>query len=201
MNLSPLHPGVRSRDPAEREAAEAMCAAFDAAYWDSWISPLRDGVLAVPGRPRREVPDMAGSFDLIGFSYYAAATVYADGTTGPYPADARTGPLGYAPWPEGLGIVLRRLADELPGRALLVAALGVGTDDDDWRCQILEESLREVERAVDDGVDVRGTFFWTGVDNYEWLHGFDAPFGLFDRESQAKASARVAARWARAKLT
>lgn len=200
MNLAPLHPGVRSRDPGEREVAGAVCAAFDDAYWRSWIEPLRDGVLAVPGRPRREIPEMAGSFDLIGFSYYSALTVYADATTGPYPADARTGPLGDAPWPEGLGIVLRRLADELPGRDLLVSELGVGTTDDDWRCQVLEDSLREVERAVDDGVPVRGVFFWTGVDNYEWLHGYDAPFGLFDRDRQAKGSAGVAARWARAKL-
>ena len=34
----------------------------------------------------------------------------------PYPSNARVGPLSDAPWPEGHGIVLHRLDEELPGR-------------------------------------------------------------------------------------
>jgi beta-glucosidase len=104
--------------------------------------------------------------------------------------------MGYAPWPEGLGIVLRRLAEELPGRALVVAECGFGTDDDDWRVRLLDESIREVERAIDDGIDVRGFFHWTAVDNYEWAHGYDVRFGLFDRDRTPKGSATLARRWA-----
>ena len=104
--------------------------------------------------------------------------------------------MGYAPWPEGLGIVLRRLADELPGRPLVVAELGFGTDDDEWRTDLLRDSLRQVESAIDDGVDVRGVFHWTGVDNYEWDHGFDVRFGLFDRDRNGKGSAALAKAWA-----
>lgn len=196
LNLSPRYPGVRSRDPGEREAAQQMTASYDAVTWNCWIRALRDGLVDIPGRPQREIPDMAGSFDLVGFSYYSADTVFADGTTGPYPADARVGPLGYAPWSEGLGIVLRRLAEELPGRALLVCEHGVGTTDDEWRTHVLRESLIELERAIDDGVDVRGFFHWTGTDNYEWGHGFEVPFGLFDRDRQAKGSAALAREWA-----
>ena len=152
------------------------------------LRALADGVLAVPGRAPIEIPDMAGAFDYVGFSYYCAQSIYVDGT-GPYPADARVGPMGYAPWAEGLGIVLRRLADELPGRALLVDECGVGTDDDAWRVEVLRDSLIEVERAVADGVDVRGFFHWTGVDNYEWDFGYDVQFGLFDRDRNPKPSA------------
>ena len=76
--------------------------------------------------------------------------------------------MGYAPWSEGLGIVLRRLHDELPGRPLLICEHGVGTDDDEWRSDVLRESLEIVEDAIDDGIDLRGFFHWTGVDNYEW---------------------------------
>ncbi|MEZ5145120.1 MAG: family 1 glycosylhydrolase [Acidimicrobiales bacterium] len=196
MNLSPTYAAVRSREPDERELADANARLFDDVLFSSWIRALRDGILAVPGRTRREVPEMAGSFDHIGFSYYNANSVYADLSTGPYPADGRVGPMGYAPWPEGLGIVLRRLADELPGRSFVVAELGFGTDDDEWRCDLLRDSLVEVERAIDDGVDVRGVFHWTGVDNYEWDHGFDVRFGLFDRDRNAKGSAGLARAWA-----
>jgi beta-glucosidase len=204
MNLSPSFPAVRGRDPAEREAADAMARAFDDVIWGSWVRALRDGVLATPGTVEREVPDMAGSFDLVGFSYYSAQAVYADATTGPYPTDARPTSMGYAPWPEGLGLVLRRLHDELPGRPLLVAECGLGTDagegpgrlDDQARVRYLDDCIGIVSDAIDDGVDVRGFFHWTGVDNYEWSHGYDVQFGLFDRDRAAKASAALAARYA-----
>jgi beta-glucosidase len=196
MNLSPIEAGVRTREPDEREQAQRNAALYDATYWTSWIRAVRDGVIAIPGLPDEEVPDFAGAFDLIGFSYYSALTVHADLTTGPYPADARVGPMGYAPWPEGLGVVLRRLADELPGRPLLVCECGVGTptedDDDAWRADVLRDSVAEVARAIDDGIDVRGFFHWTAVDNYEWAHGYDVAFGLFDRDRNPKGSALLA---------
>ena len=141
FNLSPVHAAWPSGDERERAPAEANARLFDDVIWASWTRAMRDGVLSVPGRAEREVEDMAGSFDLIGFSYYNALAVHADLSTGPFPADARTGPLGYAPWPEGLGVVLRRLDEELPGRPLVVAECGLGTpadaDDDEWRASYL----------------------------------------------------------------
>ena len=50
---------------------------------------------------------------------------------------------------------------------------------------------------IDDGIDVRGFFHWTGVDNYEWDHGHTVDFGLFDRDRHPRGSARLAAEWAR----
>jgi beta-glucosidase len=132
---------------------------------------------------------MVGSFDLIGFSYYCAYGVSGPGGPVPYPTDGRVGPLGYVPWADGLGLTLRRLAEELPGRPLLVAEYGVGTDDDDWRGELLRDGVAEVESAIADGIDVRGLFHWTSVDNYEWLYGYDVPFGLFDRDRAPRPSA------------
>ena len=100
------------------------------------------------------------------------------------PPSARVGPMGYAPWSEGLALVLHRLHEELPGRPLLICEHGVGTDDDEWRCDVLRESLALVERAIADGIDLRGFFHWTGVDNYEWNHGFDVQFGCFSSRSR-----------------
>ncbi|MGZ4693948.1 MAG: family 1 glycosylhydrolase [Acidimicrobiales bacterium] len=193
-DLTPVHPAVRTDNPHERTAADERAHRFDEAAW-CWTRALREGVLQVPGRPAIELPDMAGSFDLIGFSYAFAMTMFTDGV-GPYPADARVGPLGYAPWPEGLGLVLRRLAEELPGRPLVIDECGFGTDDDEWRTSLLRESLEQVEMALDDGLDIRGLFHRTGVDGYEWDEGFDVPFGLFDRDRAPKGSAELARAWA-----
>lgn len=199
MNLSPVR-AVWDEEP-EREAARANAALFDQIIWSSWLRALRDGVLALPGRPERLVEDMAGSFDLIGFSYYQGFGVRADLSTVPHPAGARTGPLGYAPWADGLREVLERLAEELPDRPLVVAECGLGTptdaDDDEWRASYLDECLRITTAAIRDGIDVRGFFHWTAIDNYEWTHGHEVAFGLLDRNRTPKGSAEVARTWAR----
>lgn len=201
MNLSPVYPAVRSREPDERDAAGAMAARFDDLLFTTWIRALRDGILAVPGLPEEMIDELAGAYDLIGFAYDDALSVYADGSVGPYPADARVGPLGAAPWPEGLGVVLRRLHEELPMRPLVVLAASVATPADDplqdeWRAQVLDAELREVARAVADGVDLRGFFHDTPVDAYEWSAGFDVQRGLFTAGRTPKPSAEVAADWA-----
>ena len=94
-NLTPMFPVTRTNDPSEREQAEARAKSYDDTFWCG-LRALRDGVLAVPGRAPLELPDVAGAFDYIGFSYYMAQAVYADGS-GPYPVDARSGHDGLRP--------------------------------------------------------------------------------------------------------
>ena len=182
---------------SETVQADRMREGLDELLWRVWIRADRDGVLELPGRAAREVPDLRDACDVIGFSYYSATGVGVEGKLLPYPPDARVGPMGYAPWSEGLALVLRRLHDELPGRPLLICEHGVGTDDDAWRCDVLRESLSLVEEAIDDGIDVRGFFHWTGVDNYEWTHGFDVQFGCFNRDREPRASAELLSEYAR----
>jgi beta-glucosidase len=189
-NLSPIF-AVADTVPAQRAQR-----AYEESVWNIWMRADRDGILELPGRASREVADLREACDIVGFSYYAATGIGAEGKPVPYPPDARVGPLGYAPWSEGLGLVLHRLHDELPGRPLLVCEHGVGTDDDDWRRDVLGESLEQVESAIADGIDLRGFFHWTGVDNYEWSHGFSVPFGLFTRDRDPRATAEFLAGYA-----
>jgi beta-glucosidase len=190
LNLSPVFPAD------DTAAARRQADLVDRVLWGVWCRALNDGVLSVPGLPDEEVPGLAGSADIIGFSYYSALAVDGAGGFHPYPGGHRVGPLGYAPWSEGLGITIRRLAEALPGRPLLVAEHGVGTTDDAWRCDVLRESLAVVEEAVADGIDLCGFFHWTSVDNYEWLHGFDVPFGLADRDRSVRPSGELLASFA-----
>lgn len=169
-NLSPIYAADSSPEAKQRAAR------IDDMVWDSWTAP-----------------ELLDPFDLVGFSYYAATAVHGDGSQATYPDDAKVGPMGYAPWSPGLGEVLHRLAEEHPDKPILVDECGIGTDDDDWRGAYLRECLDEVEQALNDGIDVRGFFHWTAVDNYEWLHGYTVPFGLFDRNRNARASIEVLA--------
>ena len=38
----------------------------------------------------------------------------------------------------------------------------------------------QVQRAVEDGYDVRGFFYWTLVDNFEWAFAYELKFGLYE---------------------
>jgi len=162
------------------------------ALWAPGIELFRDGMLRIHRRDLIERPDLAGAFDLIGFSYYSAMGV-ADGRIVNHPADAPVSPLGYAIWADGVGVVLDRLHAELPHTPLVVDEFGVGTDDDAERAAYIRRGLEVVHAAIERGVDVRGFFHWTGVDNYEWLHGYDVRFGLIDRDRQVRPSAAIVA--------
>ena len=159
-------------------------------YWAPGLGLFRDGVLRVRHRTPVERPDLAGSFDLLGFSYYSAMGVRA-GRLAVHPEDAPVSPLGYGIWADGLGLVLDRLRRELPGTPLLVAEYGIGTADDGARAAYLQRGVEVVHDALARGVDVRGLFHWTAVDNYEWLHGYDVAFGIVDRDRQVRPSAQV----------
>ncbi len=178
--------------PATRRLIER----YDDVHWAAGLGLFRDGVLRVPGRDPVERADLAGSFDLIGFSYYSTLGV-RDGQVVPHPPGAPVSPLGYGIWADGLGRVLDRLHEKVPGVPLLVAEYGIGTDDDTVRAAYLERGLQITHQAIARGIDVRGLFHWTAVDNYEWLHGFDVAFGLVDRERNVRPSARVLQREAR----
>ena len=158
--------------------------------WRAGLELFRDGVLRVPGLEMTVRPDLAGSFDLIGFSFYSTTGI-RQGRMVPYPPDAPVSPLGYGIWADGLGRVLDRLHQMLPGTPLLVAEYGIGTSDDSQRAAYLERGLQVISDALARGIDVRGLFHWTAVDNYEWLHGFDVQFGLIDRDRNIRPSARV----------
>ncbi len=199
-SLMPAYPVWPEDDDRQKVPAMDNARLVDDLVWRSWIRAQNEGVLELPGRAPIEVPDMAGSFDLIGFSYYYALGVTSDLSMQPYPSGAKVGPLGMAPWAEGLRVCLDRLAEELPGRPLVISECGLGSwttdDDDEWRCEYLTDCLEITRDAISDGIDVRAFFHWTGVDNYEWGLGYDAAFGLIDRDRNPKPSAELARRWA-----
>lgn len=180
---------LQDDDPASQALADRL----HRIYWEPGLGLFRDGVLRVPGRDEPvERPDLAGAFDLLGFSYYSGMGVKGGRLT-THPESAPLSPLGYGIWPDGVGVVLDRLHEELPGTPLLVAEFGIGTDDDEQRAAYLRRGLEVVHDCIERGVDVRGFFHWTGVDNYEWLHGYDVRFGILDVDRNVRPSAQVLA--------
>ncbi len=175
-------------DPASHSLVDHLYQSL----WNPGLGLFRDGVLRVPGRDPVERPDLAGSFDMLGFSYYSA-TGTKQGATAIHPPDAPESPLGYGVYADGLGLVLDRLHEELPETPVLVAEYGIGTSDDQQRAAYLKRGVEIVAERLANGHDIRGLFHWTAVDNYEWLHGYDLSFGLIDSDRNVRPSANVLA--------
>jgi beta-glucosidase len=79
-------------------------------------------------------------------------------------------------YPQGLYRSLKRVGRY--GRPVYVTETGVPDNDDSLRPQFLLTHLAATHRALREGVPVKGFYFWTLVDNFEWAEGFAARFGL-----------------------
>jgi beta-glucosidase len=55
---------------------------------------------------------------------------------------------------------------------------GLADETDEKRPGFILSHLAAVWRAIEKGADVRGFYYWTLVDNYEWVEGWTTPFGL-----------------------
>ena len=89
--------------------------------------------------------------------------------------------------PDEVGIMANlRLAPPLPvfpselhGRPIVALVVCyAGPVDDPARIAFVEQHLAAIEEARADGVDVRGYFYWSLLDNFEWARGYDPRFGL-----------------------
>ena len=165
---------------------------------DRLAARLRDIALnGVPfrcfGRPARE------ALDFIGINYYARQVVRAGAspfgtecTADHHGAKRHFSALGWEVYPPGLAAVLRQFSRY--GLPLMVTENGIATGDEDERTQYLRDHVASLAQARNDGVDVRGYFWWTLMDNYEWAAGRTARFGLCetDFETQARRPRAVA---------
>jgi beta-glucosidase len=124
--------------------------------------------------------------DFIGVQCYSRVHFGPEGQA-PNEPGVPTTQMGYEYWPQGVEHCARRAA-AMTGVPVLLTESGIATDDDAERITYLSEVLRGVRRALDDGVDIRGYFVWSLLDNFEWSHGFGPKFGLHsvDRETFAR---------------
>jgi beta-glucosidase len=89
--------------------------------------------------------------------------------------------------PDGLLELLHTLRDRFPGQPLMITENGAAFDDavsgdgavhDPERVDYLLRHLTAAHRAIEDGVDLRGYFVWSLLDNFEWGYGYAKRFGV-----------------------
>jgi beta-glucosidase len=114
------------------------------------------------------------SRDVVRFSAAKAGELFAARNV---PPGADVSDLGWEIYPRGLGDLVRRWARR-SGLPVYVTENGIADARDAKRGAFLTEHLRELARAIADGVDVRGYFHWSLLDNFEWSEGYEPRFGL-----------------------
>ena len=189
--------GSTDRDtPGDRDAAHL----FEVQH-NAWVlGPLLEG--AYPPDMFRYAPDaapqvqpgdmdvIARPLDFLGLNYYLRSNVRSDGGHGfveaPLPGVERT-QMGWEVYPQGLEDLLRgfkaRYANLPP---IVITENGMASDDrvadgavdDAQRVAYLNRHFAAVARAIAAGVDVRGYFVWSLMDNFEWAFGYERRFGL-----------------------
>jgi len=84
--------------------------------------------------------------------------------------------IGWELSPESLSSVVKELSKyKLP---IYVTEHGIADSDDSKRAWFIKESLNHLHKVISAGADVRGYFYWSLLDNFEWDKGFWPRFGL-----------------------
>jgi beta-glucosidase len=130
--------------------------------------------------------------DFIGVNYYArqvvrwrpargASLLFGTECRSDHHGEPRTfTSLGWEVCARGLPSVLGRLRRH--GVPLMVTENGIATSDEEMRTRFLSDHVNALEEAVREGVPVLGYLYWTLMDNYEWIEGRNARFGLCDND-------------------
>jgi beta-glucosidase len=206
VNLEPKHPASLLR--RDRQAAERA-----EAYMNRWfLDPVFFGAYpdelpamfgqAWPDFPPVDLEAIREPIDFVGVNYYTRSVV-RDAPQRLPPRVARVPQrrathtqTRWEVYPAGLAETLGWVHERYGSPPLYVTENGAAfydppvAEDGVWdplRVAYLREHLRAARRAIDDGVDLRGYFVWSLLDNFEWALGYSRRFGIVHVDYQTLA--------------
>lgn len=121
--------------------------------------------------------DAAKGDDFVGVQTYTRLMTFRDGKTG-RPKGAEKTSMGYEFRPQALAAACRDAAKST-GVPVLVTESGYAGEDK-RRCDFIRGALDGVHAAIAEGVDIRGYYYWSAFDNFEWMSGYGMRFGMID---------------------
>ena len=127
--------------------------------------------------------DAINSLDFIGLNYYSRWHVKGQlNLAEPFtfelrPQDIQTD-MPYAIYPEGFYKAVKTIAKlNVP---IIITENGIADDKDDRRSLFIKRYLYALFKTIEEGYDIRGYFYWSLMDNFEWAEGYMMKFGLYD---------------------
>jgi beta-glucosidase len=220
VNLEPKYPA--SQRPEDQLATRRAHAYMNRYYLDPIFFGSYPGALAEsfgeawPQRLAADLAEIRGAPDFLAVNYYTRAVTRHDPDALPALASGVRQPratyteTGWEVYPQGLSDTLAWVWRRYGPLPIYVSENGAafydpptppehGTVEDPLRTSYYREHLRAVHEALGRGIDLRGYFAWSLLDNFEWSLGYSKRFGIVhvDYETQRrtpKASARFYAR-------
>jgi beta-glucosidase len=120
--------------------------------------------------------EAAKADDFLGVQNYARAR-WSDKGLLPPPADAPRNGMGQEIYAPSLAGAVR-YAHAATGLPIMITEHGLGTQDDAQRAAFIPAALSELQKAVAEGIPVKGYVHWSLLDNFEWVFGYKQHFGL-----------------------
>lgn len=200
LNLQASTPATDSAP--DRAATHLFDGTFNRWYLDGLFKAQypKDVVACIaPYLPTGFEDDMktvATPLDWLGVNYYSRSLIAADPQAHIFPFKIVEGPLektemGWEIYPEGLTQLLTRVSNDYTQLPIIITENGMAEVkgiNDQRRVRYFEEHLKALLAAKAKGVDVRGYFAWSLMDNFEWAEGYLKRFGLVevDYDSQKR---------------
>jgi len=187
LNQSSVTPATNSQ--ADLECAQRHYASFVRWYMDPIFLksyPKAPGISIYPEVHENDFNIIAQPLDFLGINYYTR--IWASAAVPPVPAPNVLGvnDMGWENHPQGLTELLTQINRDYDLPPIFITENGyAGADSldqgqvhDAERITYVRTHLEALQKAMEAGVDVRGYFYWSLFDNYEWNSGYAKRFGL-----------------------
>ena len=127
------------------------------------------------------------SFDFLGINYYRRRRFFG--------SSENISDMGWEIYPRGLHYFLKK-SWRLFKKPIFITENGLADARDLKRADFIQSHLHNIKQAIQEGVDVRGYFHWSLLDNFEWEKGFWPRFGLVEvdyktQERKIRKSAKI----------
>jgi len=198
-----------AKQAMRHDNAPFLTAIMEGAYLDSYLQS------AGASAPKVEAGDMAiigAPVDFVGINVYTTGYARADASPQGYAIVPRqtSAPRMASPWlyitPEAGYWGVRQISELWNPKGIFISENGCSSDDavvdgriDDLdRVMYLRNYISHLQRAVQEGLPLKGYFLWSLMDNFEWADGYSKRFGIHyvDFETQ-KRTPKLSAEWYR----
>lgn len=191
LNMAPVYPETDSDlDAAHAELEDGRLVRWymDALFKGCYPADVLEDLGAdAPEVGAQDAALIAGPCDFLGVNYYHPIVKNAQDHARPASSGAASlTDMGWEVAPHALAELLLRLHRDYALPPLLITENGAAYQDelvgdrivDEERRHYIETHLLAVAEAIEQGVDVRGYFVWSLLDNFEWAEGYRKRFGI-----------------------
>lgn len=146
----------------------------------------------MPANWQDDLEEISQPIDWLGVNYYTRHKVKEDAAQVWPHVESAEGPgdktqMGWEIYPDGLSYFLNWLSDNYVGEMpIYVTENGMAWDDkvennsvyDPVRISFVDQHMTATQTAIKNGANVKGFFYWSLLDNYEWAFGYEKRFGI-----------------------